>query len=32
VVSARETGLEPEELALLSLLRSWRIREGLKAA
>jgi DNA topoisomerase-1 len=32
VVSARDTGLDREELALLSLLRSWRIREGLKAA
>jgi DNA topoisomerase-1 len=32
VVSARDRGLDPEELALLSLLRSWRIREGLKAA
>ena len=32
VVSARDTGLEPEEQALLSLLRSWRIREARKAA
>ena len=32
VVSARNSDLEPEELALLSLLRSWRIRDGLKAA
>jgi DNA topoisomerase-1 len=32
VVSARDSGLDREELALLSLLRSWRIREGLKAA
>jgi DNA topoisomerase-1 len=32
VVSARDTGLDPEEQALLSLLRSWRIREGRKAA
>lgn len=32
VVSARNSDLDPEELALLSLLRSWRIREGLKAA
>ena len=32
VVSARDTDLDPEEQALLSLLRSWRIREGLKAA
>lgn len=32
VVSARDTGLDPEEQALLSLLRSWRIREAQKAA
>jgi DNA topoisomerase-1 len=32
VVSARDTGLDREEQALLSLLRSWRIREGRKAA
>ena len=32
VVSARETGLEPEELALLSLLRSWKIRQARAAA
>jgi DNA topoisomerase-1 len=32
VVRARETGLDPEEQALVSLLRSWRIRRGLKAA
>jgi DNA topoisomerase-1 len=32
VVSARQTSLDPEEQALLSLLRSWRIREGRKAA
>ena len=32
VVSARETGLDREEQALLSLLRSWRIREARKAA
>jgi DNA topoisomerase I len=32
VVSARDTGLDPEEQALLSLLRSWRIREARKAA
>jgi DNA topoisomerase-1 len=32
VVSARDAGLDQEEQALLSLLRSWRIREGLKAA
>ena len=28
VVSARDVGLDPEELALLSLLRSWRIRRS----
>ena len=27
VVSARDTGLDPEEHALLSLLRSWRIKD-----
>jgi DNA topoisomerase-1 len=32
VVSARETGLNPEEQALVSLLRSWRIRRARKAA
>ena len=32
VVSARDTSLEPEEQALLSLLRSWRIRQGRAAA
>ena len=32
VVSARDTGLDLEEQALLSLLRSWRIREARKAA
>jgi DNA topoisomerase I len=32
VVRARETGLDPEEQALLSLLRSWRIRRALQAA
>lgn len=32
VVSARDTGLDPEEQALLSVLRSWRIREARKAA
>jgi DNA topoisomerase I len=32
VVGARQTGLEPEELALLSLLRSWRIRQARLAA
>jgi len=32
VVKARETGLSPEEQALLSLLRSWHIREARRAA
>jgi DNA topoisomerase I len=32
VVSARDSGLDVEEQALLSLLRSWRIREARKAA
>lgn len=32
VVRARNTGLEPEELALVSLLRSWRIRQSRAAA
>ena len=32
VVKARELGLSPEEQAMLSLLRSWRIRESRKAA
>jgi DNA topoisomerase-1 len=32
VVAAREVGLDPEEQALLSLLRSWRIREARAAA
>lgn len=32
VVRARDTGLDAEELALLSLLRSWRIRRALLAA
>ncbi len=32
VVSARDTGLDPEEQALLSLLRSWRIRQSRVAA
>jgi len=32
VVGAREPGLDPEEQALLSLLRSWRIRQGRAAA
>jgi DNA topoisomerase I len=31
-VKAREPGLSPEEQAMLSLLRSWRIREARKAA
>ena len=32
VVRARETGLDLEEQALVSLLRSWRIRSARKAA
>jgi DNA topoisomerase-1 len=32
VVGARDIGLEPEEQALLSLLRSWRIRRAREAA
>ncbi|MFN2468918.1 MAG: DNA topoisomerase IB [Gaiellaceae bacterium] len=32
VVRAREVGLDPEETALLSLLRSWRIRRARRAA
>jgi DNA topoisomerase I len=32
VVSARQVGLEPEEQALLSLLRSWKIRQARAAA
>lgn len=32
VVGARDTGLDPEELATLSLLRSWRIRAARSAA
>ena len=32
VVGARDTGLDPEELATLSLLRSWRIRTSRSAA
>jgi DNA topoisomerase-1 len=32
VVSAREVGLEPEEQALLGLLRSWKIRHARAAA
>jgi DNA topoisomerase-1 len=32
VVGAREIGLDPEEQALLSLLRSWRIRQARAAA
>jgi DNA topoisomerase IB len=32
VVRARDTGLDPEEHALLSLLRSWKIRQTRAAA
>ena len=32
VVKARDVALSPEEQAMLSLLRSWRIRERRKAA
>ena len=32
VVKARDIGLDPEENALLSLLRSWRIKRARKAA
>jgi DNA topoisomerase IB len=32
VVNARDLGLSPEEQSMLSLLRSWRIRQALKAA
>jgi DNA topoisomerase I len=32
VVGARDTGLDAEERATLSLLRSWRIRAALAAA
>jgi DNA topoisomerase I len=32
VVGARDTGLDPEEQATLSLLRSWRIRAVRSAA
>jgi DNA topoisomerase-1 len=32
VVRARDTGLDPEEQALLSLLRSWKIRQTRAAA
>ena len=32
VVRARDTGLDPEERALLSLLRSWKIRQSRTAA
>jgi hypothetical protein len=32
VVGARELGLNLEELGVLSLLRSWRIRQARKAA
>ena len=32
VVKARDIGLDPEESALVSLLRSWRIKRARKAA
>jgi DNA topoisomerase-1 len=32
IVGARDVGLEPEELALLTLLRSWRMRRAREAA
>jgi DNA topoisomerase IB len=32
VIGARDTGLDAEEQALLSLLRSWRIRQARAAA
>jgi DNA topoisomerase I len=32
IVTARDIGLDQEEQATLSLLRSWRIRESRKAA
>ncbi len=32
IVGARDVGLDPEELAVLSLLRSWRIRRSRRAA
>jgi hypothetical protein len=32
VVGARDVGLDPEEQALLSLLRSWRIKQARTAA
>jgi hypothetical protein len=32
VVRARDKGLDPEEQALLSLLRSWKIRQARAAA
>jgi DNA topoisomerase IB len=32
VVKARDVGLSPEEQAMLSLLRSWRIRRAREAA
>jgi DNA topoisomerase-1 len=32
VVKARDLGLSPEEQAMLSLLRSWRIRRAREAA
>jgi DNA topoisomerase IB len=32
VLGARDVGLDPEEMATLRLLRSWRIREARQAA
>jgi hypothetical protein len=32
IVGARDVGLEPEEQALLTLLRSWRMRRAREAA
>jgi hypothetical protein len=32
VVGAREVNLDPEERAVLALLRSWRIRQAREAA
>jgi DNA topoisomerase-1 len=32
IVKARDVGLSPEEQAMLSLLRSWRIRHAREAA
>jgi DNA topoisomerase IB len=32
IVKARDVGLSPEEQAMLSLLRSWRIRRAREAA